>query len=483
MRPILIAACCFFLVMGAAFAQSDRGTITGTIADPAGAVIPGATIEAKNTSTGAVYQAGSTATGNYTLAQLPAGVYQLSVSVPGFKQYVRTGISVLVAQTLRIDIALEVGDITETVTVNADAPLLRTESGELSHNVGGESLSELPMLGFQATIRDPYGVTNLIPGTYYRDRTSVRVYGAPSNTQTLLIEGQDASNQSDRPSGYAIVNPSVEAIQTSNYAAEFGQAGGGIFNLTMKSGTNKFHGSAYDYITNEALNGSTPFVNAKQKARRHDYGFSLGGPVWIPRVYDGHNKTFFFFNWEQYRQKTIYNDQPLQVPTLAYRDGDFRQALTGRVLAKDPLGRDILEGTIYDPQTERLVSGLRVRDPFLNNTIPKERFDPVAVKIQAMIPQPTSPDLINNYLGPWVSPNIRTAPAIKADHNLSDRSKLSFYWQSMRQDPNSKIISFEEFHVISNEELEVSLRAKALETLGDQLLKKGCQAVITGNGG
>ncbi len=145
-------------------AQSDRGTITGTIADPAGAVVPGASIEAKNAETGALYKAASTSTGNYTLSQLPAGVYQLSVSVPGFKQYVRTGITVQVAQTLRIDIPLEVGNITETVTVNADAPLLRTEGGDLSHNVSAQRLSDLPIFSAAGGIRNPYRVTELIPG-------------------------------------------------------------------------------------------------------------------------------------------------------------------------------------------------------------------------------------------------------------------------------------------------------------------------------
>jgi hypothetical protein len=440
MRTVSMIVCCLLLIAGAAFAQTDRGTITGTIVDSAGAFIPGAVIEAKNTQTDAKYQVASTATGNYTLPQLPAGAYQLSASVPGFKQYIRTGITVLVAQTLRIDIALEVGNLSETVTVNADAPLLRTESGELSHNIGGDRASELPMLAWKPTIRDPYTVTDLVPGTYYQDRAHVRLDGAPSNTQTLRIEGQDATNQFNRTST-PMTNPSLDAVeefavQTSNYAAEYGQAGGGLFNITMRSGTNRYHGTAYDYLSNEVLNASTPFVNAKQRTRRNDYGFTLGGPVVIPKIYDGHDKTFFFFNWEQYRENLIVNNLPQQVPTLAYRDGDFRQALTGKVLGKDPLGRNIMEGTIYDPRTERLVNGLRVRDPFPDNTIPKDRFDTVAVRIQALIPVPTSSALTSNYLSPWANPNIRTIPAVKIDHNISTRSKLSFYWSTTSQFQN-----------------------------------------------
>jgi hypothetical protein len=440
MRSVLLTACILLLLAVCASAQSDRGTITGTITDPAGAVIANALIQAKNVETGAVYEAGSTATGNYTLAQLPAGVYQLSTSVTGFKQYIRTGITVLVAQTLRIDIQLQVGNITETVTVNADAALLRTESGELSHNVTSSRVDALPMIGFDATIRDPYAVTQLIPGTAFRNRGYVRINGAPANTQSMRIEGMESTNGLMQ-SSTAMQQPSVEAIeefavQTSNYAAEYGQAGGGYFNLTMKSGTNSYHGSAYDYFSNEALNASQPYLNVKPRVRRNNYGFTLGGPIWIPKTYDGHDKSFFFFSWEQYREQTIYNNNPFTIPTAAYRSGDFRQAMTGRVLAKDPLGRDIIEGTIYDPQTERLVNGLRVRDPFqyqgVTNVIDPARFDPVSKKIQDLIPLPTSASLTNNYINPWTSPNIRTIPAFKIDQNLSSKSKLSFYYSRTR---------------------------------------------------
>ncbi len=445
MHRVFIAAS-FCLIAWAAFAQSDRGTITGTITDPAGAVVPAVTIEAKNTSTGSIYQAATTGTGNYTLAQLPVGSYQLSVSVPGFKKYTRTGITVMVAQILRIDIVLEVGSINETVTVDADAALLRTESGELSHNVSSERMGDLPMLGFEANIRNPYAVTQLIPGAAYADRNYVRVNGAPANTQALRIDGQDATFGLLQ-SQTTMAQPSMDAIeefavQTSNYAAEYGQAGGGFFNVTMKSGTNRFHGSAYDYWANEALNASQPYVNTKSRQRRNNYGFTLGGPVWIPKVYDGHDKTFFFFNFEQYRETRIYASNPQTVPTLAYRAGDFRQALTGRVLGKDPLGRDIIEGTIYDPATERIVNDQRVRDPFPDNTIPTDRYDSVAAKIQALIPEPTNSNLINNYLVPWESPNIRTIPAVKVDQNVGNRSKLSFYWSSTRIDAPYSVGSY-----------------------------------------
>lgn len=153
------------------FAQSDRGTITGAVSDQTNAVIPGAGIVATNTSNATTYETISTETGNYTLAQLPAGVHQLSVELPGFKRYVRQGINVLVATTLRIDVALEVGAATDEVTITADAPLLRTESSDVSHSVPSQRLDELPILGIggvlsgSAGIRNPYAMVQLIPGS------------------------------------------------------------------------------------------------------------------------------------------------------------------------------------------------------------------------------------------------------------------------------------------------------------------------------
>ncbi len=295
MRPILVSLACLLLLAGLASAQSDRGTITGTVADPAGAVIPSASIEAKNAETGALYKVSSTATGNYTLPQLPPGIYQLSVTVPGFKQYVRTGITVLVAQTLRIDIPLEVGALTETVTVNADATLLKTESGELSHNVSTDRIDSLPLMMVGGGIRNPYNVVQMLPGGSQFGGT-IRVNGSPGNTQTTRIEGQDATQgmwSNATTMGQTGVDAVEEfAVQTSNFAAEYGQVGGGLFNLTMKSGTNAFHGSAYEYMRNEALNAQQPFVNRKSRERRHDLVSLPAGPWTSQKCTTGARKPF-----------------------------------------------------------------------------------------------------------------------------------------------------------------------------------------------
>jgi hypothetical protein len=396
--------------------------------------------DAINTQTQAKYETVTTETGNYTISQLPAGIYDLTVELPGFKKFTRQGITVQVAQTLRIDVVLEVGASTEEVTVSADAPLLRTESGELSHNITTSRLNELPILGIGTSaagssgIRNPLAVTQLIPGTYFQPNTNVRVNGAPVNSQSVRVEGQDATN-SMIPFAQAQTQPSVDAIQevsvqTSNYAAEYGSTGGGVFNYTMKSGTNEFHGGAYNYGVNEFLNAGQPFTvnaatgkaNNRQIARRNDYGATLGGPV----IKD---KTFFFFNIEQYREKLTINTQQFTLPTAAYRSGDFSQAITGRNLGTDPLGRPIIEGTIYDPATTRLASnGQLVRDAFPGNIIPQNRMDPVALKIQSVIPMPTTSALVNNFFPSYPSQRLTTIPAFKIDHSLNSRQKVSFYW-------------------------------------------------------
>src|SRR5215471_18550819 len=379
MKKLIVAACGLVLA-SAILAQSDRGTITGTVADPAGAVVAAAPIEIKNSETGAVYQAGTSATGNYTLAQLPAGQYELSVTVPGFKKFVRKNIQVNVAETYRVDVVLEVGSATESVTVTEAAPLLKTESGELSHTVATDTMNNLPVMSVGAGagssgVRNPYAVVQLLPGTTYSPDVAIRVNGLPANTQAMRIEGQDATNgwYSTQSQTQGSVEAMQEfAVQTSNYAAELGQAGGGLFNITMRSGTNQFHGGAFEYFVNEALNAGTPFTNdgkghlLRPRQRRNDWGFSFGGPVIIPKLFNGHDKAFFFFNFEHFGETTVTNNVSTTVPTVAYRAGDFSKALTGRNLGTDGLGRPIMENTIYDPTTDFVVNGLRYRNPFPN---------------------------------------------------------------------------------------------------------------------
>ena len=380
----------------------------------------------------------------------------------GFKKFIRTGLQVEVAGTLRVDASLEVGSATESVTITAEAPLLKTEGGEVSHNIATQTLDDLPILtlvGSAATfgtatslgnIRNPLAAVNLLPGARFTGEAVLRINGSPSNSQSINIEGQDATNgflkEFNQINQAGIEAIQEVAIQTSNFAAEYGQAGGGYFNYTMKSGTNEYHGSGYDYFVNEALNSGLPFTDAgstrpdrrdqhvRNPLRQNDYGFTLGGPIRIPKLYNGHDKSFFFFSFEQFRQGVFVNNSIGIVPTAAQRKGDFSAALTTNCATVaptvDPVNNTICLNEIFDPSSTRVVNGITVRDPFPGNKIPTNQIDPTAAIIQNMIPMPNTPGLFN-YTAPAYS-NFRhtTIPSLKIDHNVSARIKVSGYYSA-----------------------------------------------------
>lgn len=470
--------------------QTDRSIITGTITDPAGAVVANAAIEVRNPATGAVFAAGSSNTGNFTVS-VPAAKYELSVAVTGFKRYVRTNIEVPVATTVRQDVILEVGAATETITVTDTTPLLKTENAEMSTVVKSDTANQLPVLSLGGTantfgsIRNPLAVTSLLPGVQYAANNNLRVNGLPSNTGTIRVEGQDATNGMWRQ--ITDINQQGQeaiqevAIQTSNYAAEFGQAAGGYFNFTMKSGTNQIHGSVYDYFVNEFLNAGTPHTDAgttnslkagehvRNARRQNDYGFTIGGPVVIPKLYDGHDKTFFFFNWEQFRETRTTVNALQTVPTAAYRIGDFRTAQPlcsaatagqtpnacpngvggGQIVlqngqpARDGTGAIIPVGGVYDPASQFTApDGTLYRNLFPNMQVPVSRMDPIALKVQDLLPLPNSTDpsrqLINNYNVPvFANTKVSSIPSVKMDHNISPTIKISGYvGRTLTSNPN-----------------------------------------------
>jgi len=379
---------------------------------------------------------------------LPVGTYELTVAIAGFKKLTRSNIRVQSSQVIPLNIVLEVGSASESVTVTAEVTLLRTDSSDVSANVATDRLTSLPILpignGNSSShgVRTPQAVANLIPGTYFAPSSNIRVNGSPSNTEAVRVEGQDATVNVAGANFQSHAQPSVDAleeiaVQSSNYAAEYGQAGSGVFSYTVKSGTNQFHGSVYDYFSNEFLNASQAYTGVRPKTRRNDYGFNIGGPVWFPKIYNGRNKTFFFFNYEALREKGIINTQNPTVPTDLYRQGNFSQALnrnaapigaTGGKLA-DSTGRTVIDGQIFNPTTTRVGSdGYRVRDPFPGNIIPVASFDPSSAKVLALIPRPTSSALISNYNNPFPTDRKTPIPSLKIDQSFGAKAKLSGYW-------------------------------------------------------
>jgi hypothetical protein len=443
------------------FSQTGLATITGTVTDSTGAVVANAPVSVKNVENGQAYEASSSGTGNYTVSQLPIGDYSLTVMVTGFKTYTHTKFHLAAGQTLGEDVALQVGASSDSVTISAEASLLQTESSELAGNFTIKQLDDLPLLTVGATndgVRDYFAASRLLPGVQYCDSATCPGGGSGNAVTVTVINGTPSNSLSTRLDG-AVMNPtssrlggatmetqsSTEAVQevnivTSSFAPEFGAGLGAVVNVVTKSGTNDLHGTAYDYLVNTALNASQPYTGLNNPIHQNDFGFTVGGPVWIPKLYNGRNKTFFFFSFEEFLQNLLNTTTPATVPTPAYRNGDFSNLITveNRLVSSgsgpytDPLGRTIQSGTIFDPTTERLVNGSLVRDPFPGNKIPVTRFDPVAAKILALVPGPlgtTAAQAGSNYQGTYNGSRRSYVPSIKVDHNLGSKLHAAFYFQ------------------------------------------------------
>jgi hypothetical protein len=435
-------------------AQSDRGSVSGTVTDPTGSGIVGAKVTITNAAMGTQNATVTTGAGDYTIPELASGQYSVTVVAPGFTTLVRNGITVSVGEVARVDLKLGVGQSTATVTVTGDAPLLQTDSPQNNVEVSTNDMNELPLniTGIGA-VRDPMSFAALAPGTIVGGWNDIHISGSPGTTYRVFMDGLDDTSAvkgaiSDEN------QPSVESLESqslmiNNYSAEFGEAAGGIFNYTSKSGTNRLHGTAFGYIENEDLDAGQPFnyTASGQKynpvERQLDFGGSFGGPVVIPHLYNGRNKTFFFFAYEEFHNAQTLNLGTITVPTVAYRNGDLSSLLLGPIVDSsgtpvlDCLGRPMINGAVYNPATTRTAtctdgSTAVVRDPFPNNFIgAPNTWDPVAQKVLAYIPAPsgaTANALTNNY--PNLQPNnkYQYLTSIKIDHSIGQLWHLSGYY-------------------------------------------------------
>jgi len=397
-----------FVAASAAFSQTFTGSIVGVVSDSSGASVPRATVSARNQSTAETRSAQASEIGQYVLSALPPGVYDLTAGFTGFKQYRRESIRVDVLQNVRIDVTLEPGSITETISVAAESPLLETENAALGQVIDNRRLVDLPLNG-RNTMALLVTTTGISSGPGFGGQPVLDNVYAPGNfavnsglqTQSeTLLDG--VPNNVFLWSVPAFV-PSVDAVQefkvqTNNFAAEFGHTSGGIVNLTTKPGTNRFTGSVYEFLRNGVFDANTFFANRSGQARPaftyNQFGFALGGPVRAPR-YDGRNRTFFFVNYEGFRQRqgrTIL----ATVPQEPQRQGDFSQT---RNAANQAI-------QIFDPLTVRATPGVgsgNTRDPFPGNRIPLNRFDPAASRAVSLWALPNQPGTggaqINNFVG------------------------------------------------------------------------------------
>lgn len=435
-------------------AQLDRGSIAGIVTDPSGSAIAGAKVTVTNVAMGTQNSTITTGAGNYTIPELAAGEYSITVVAPGFTELIRKGITVSVGQTARVDVSLTVGQNTTTVTVTADAPLLQTDSPQNNVEVTTRDLNELPInITGVGAVRDPMGFAALVPGTIAGGWNDIHISGSPATTYRVFMDGLDdtsavkgAISDEQQPSVESLAS---ESLLVNDYSAKFGQAAGGIFNYTSKSGTNNLHGTLFTYLENEDLDAGQPFNytpsgnNYLPVQRQLDFGGSLGGPVLIPHLYNGQNKTFFFFAYEEYHNTQTLDQGTITVPTTAYRNGDLSSLLLGPIVDSsgkpvlDCLGRPMINGAVYDPSTTRTAtctdgSTALVRDPFPNNFIgAPSTWDPVAQKVLSYLPTPsgaTADQLTNNY--PNLQPNnkYQYLTSIKIDHSIGQKWHFSGYY-------------------------------------------------------
>lgn len=439
----------FLLLVVCAFAQLDRGTLTGTVTDQSGAAVPGARIAARNLGTGALHETTSTETGQYTLPNLQVGTYRITVDAQGFRTVARPSVSLGATEVLRMDAMLEVGSVADAVEVTAELPRLQTDTPEIGTTLSSKSLIELP-LSFSGGRRPESFAFSVSPGVGGTSYTS-HINGSTGFSKEMLVDGASITVNQSGDANAALISPEAleeVKVQTAGMSAEFGRTQGGVFNLVLKSGANRVRGSAYFGLRNEALNAST-FSDKyrgvpRPEDRKQNWAGSFGGPVYIPQIYNGQNKTFFFFAYERYKERSYGFGSPSRtVPIPEFYDGDFSRLLGPVTTFTDALGRQVVRGAIYDPATFRQVPGSSrwVGDPFPGNRIPVSRFSRVAQNLNAMAKAhylPTVRDasgqipLLNNSLFPksgapeWDHHQY----SVKADQNIGMRHKLtgSYYY-------------------------------------------------------
>ena len=428
------------------WAQVDTGTIFGTVRDTSGAVIPGAKVTITNLGTSSTVSTTTHNDGTFVFTPLQIGKYSVSVEETGFKKAHNPLVELNIQQQAVVDFTLSPGTVSETVEVQSQAELLQTQTGTVEQVVGEKTVESMPLNGRDWTMLATLtpGVTQAQPGA--RADNQFAANGLRPAQNDYLLDGIDNnSNNVDFLSGKAdVVKPPVDAIQefqiqTNNFSAEFGRAGGAIVNATLKSGTNNFHGTGWEFLRNDKLDANDYFSSAstpKPELRQNQFGVAAGGRIWK-------DKTFWFGDYEgtRIRQGILWTG--LSVPTDAERTSGYTDMsdllnATGAFSRTDLLGRSFENGQIFDPATTRAVtagqvdpvSGLTatgtgyVRDAFPNNQIPTDRLDPNAVSLLNLYPTATQPGVENNFITTKVNRIDTNTFDVRVDHRFSDRNQI-----------------------------------------------------------
>jgi len=414
--------------------QEVTATITGTVVDPTHAVIVGAALVARDIERGTVYSVRTNSVGVFDLTRVPVGTYELKVEAPGFQSVFYPSLTLLLNQTARVDFQLNLGSATESIDVISSPPLLHTDTSQLSTVVDARTNVDLPLLS-----RDYIQLTLLAPGTVNPDPQSLSNGDTPANAgrpyvngnreqaNNFLLDGMDNNQVSDNLVGFT---PSVDAIQefsliTQNPSAEFGSFQGGIISTSIKSGTNGYHGNAFEFFRNDVLNSNNWAYNfqglPKPALRWNMFGATFGGPIMK-------NKLFFFVDYQEQRFDHPASSSPMSLFTSAERQGDFSQLLAERSLQ------------LYNP-FQLDVDGNRT--PFPNNQIPASMMDPVAGNLfsSGLYPLPTNGSLVNNFINTTRSHNNVDQGDVRIDLKATQKDSLCVRISEAFQD-NPKINSF-----------------------------------------
>ena len=417
-------------------AQSERGSIGGLITDPTGGAVAGAELTVVHVATNATSRSTSTNSGEFSVPNLVPGQYRVEIVAAGFKKSVQQNVIVAAASTLRLDATLQLGQVSEQIEVSAAATVIQTDNAKVSTQVQNKLVDELPLV-VGGTLRSPFNLVAIVPEAR-GDGNRLSLGGGQAASWDATLDGYSvATNRSGDTNEAALNTPSVEAlteftVDTNGFKAEYGQAGGGVMTFASKSGTNQFHGTVYDFLRNDKLDARGFFASSRSIYRQNDFGATASGPLYIPKIYDGRNKTFWFVAYEGFRNRVGANDTILTVPTPEMYSGDFRNWV-------DQNNRQV---PIYDPGTTRAnASGSgSVRDLFPNNLIPTSRFATTSNAIaqfgKAVAPNRgglpgTSAYVRQNYIvsgGTLVTPTDKWS--VKGDQMIGSNHRLSFLWNT-----------------------------------------------------
>jgi hypothetical protein len=404
------------------YGQAVSGSLLGTVTDSSGGAVPNAKVAITEMNTGISRNTETNASGNYAFPTLEPGTYRVSITQTGFRTAVKEGVDVLVNTTVRADLVLQPGAVTETITVTAEAPILQTDRADTGRKIEAVQMVNIP-LGYN---RNFQSLLNLVPGTsrafqphseFFNSQSSLttQVNGVSRMGNNVQFEGVD-NNQ--RTGMLTVLIPPVEALETvdvstSNYEAELGRAGGAVTNIMLKSGTNTLHGGAYWFNSTSRLGARDTFQPTKPVTTYNSYGFTLGGPI-------RKNQTFIFGDFQQVKDRRG-DGYIASVPVAAYRTGDFSSALS---LAKPVI--------VYDPSTGNRDTGAG-RLPFSGNKIPDASISQISKKLLAMVPQTNlGTGLTNNFAGATTRKKDSNSFDAKVDHVQSDKDRFSARYSFQR---------------------------------------------------